>query len=87
MQLLQVSDAGAIGPEIHPGIAQVVFNGVVVVKRCGAVRRTSAFRKINGFEVGAGVFDAVDVVLGGGACCFGEFFAVGGIGHGNISCR
>ena len=51
------------GPETGTGISQVVFDGVLIKERCSSVRRTPALRKINGFQVRAGIFDAADIVF------------------------
>ncbi len=51
------------GPETGTGISQVVFDGVLIKERCSSVWRTPALRKINGFQVRAGILDAADVVF------------------------
>ena len=50
----------------------MVFDGIVVIERCGTVWRTPPFGKINGFQVGTAVLDVGDVVFGGTAASDGK---------------
>jgi len=53
MVLIQKLRGGSVGPEIHPGVAEVVAQAVFIVPGCGAVGCQSAIAVVNGFRIGA----------------------------------
>ena len=63
----------------------MVFDGIVVIERCGTEGRTPPFGKINGFQVGAAVLDAGDVVFRGTAASYrlAQLFPVCRVGDGD----
>jgi len=83
VHILQKSQRCPIGAEVHARVAQVVFDGIVVIQRCGTVGRTPPFGKINSFEVGTAVLDVADVVFGSSPGNFGKFLAICSVGHGS----
>lgn len=76
---------GAVGLKPHAAVAEVVFQGVLVLP--WAAGHHPAFGKINGFEGGVIVFYAVGVVFGGGTAHFRQFLAGGGVGQGDFAAR
>jgi len=62
----------------------MISNGILIIKRCSSGWRTPALRKINGFQVCAGILYAADVVFrraaGYGLC---ELFPICRVGHGD----
>jgi len=62
----------------------VVFDGVFIKERCGAVWRTPPFGKIYGFQVGTGILNAANIVFRR-AASYGlcELFPICRVGHGD----
>lgn len=84
MVLIQKLGGGAVGPEVHPGVAEVVAQAVFIVPGGGAVGRQSSFAVVNGFCISTIVLYAVHIVLFTvygrvGQCLLAEFRTVGGI--------
>ena len=57
VQFLQESDRSAVGPEIYPGIAQMVFDRVFIIERGSSIGGTTTFAVINCLQIGAEVFN------------------------------
>ncbi len=75
MKIFQINDRRSIGAEIYARVAQVVFNGIFVVKT-GSVRSTAPFGVVNGLYISAAVFDTGNVVFGDPADGLAQFFSV-----------
>ena len=79
MQLLQERDRCAVGAEVYPGIAQVIFEGVFIMERRSAIGCTTAFGVINCVQISSKILYAGDVIPGAGCTCFGQLFSIGSV--------